>query len=398
MLKLQESTTKEEHLFSLQSSVSNGRMQYQLSSTTYSGYTLDFVLQHDEKRFYKGYSVKVYLFKNPYFLQGDVVELRVGNDIPIKSRIGYFFRLDALFEDQTVELSDHTYCFARYGIEYIFGQAESLQTKIPTISATPPKIGDFFEDDTVILVVCDQLTAGISNFSIEHHLPSLFLSGFTFFSNINPIEYLNNSNLIETNYQKVKQNTPIDSHSILKIAASNIHLVGEYFLYYLFNSLLQRKNEVITRFIILYQVVEVLIDKIIIFEVQTKVCENLSNMTGKKVKDVLSEQSTERKRIQLLFNTYTKLSDHQKSALKQSLLDFFFHVGDLEYSEIEEHESLQLANIFYDFRNKLVHNYRLLHDPGIDVATTVQMMEKINLEAEVVIASFIISFSPREMA
>jgi hypothetical protein len=52
-----------------------------------------------------------------------------------------------------------------------------------------------------------------------------------------------------------------------------------------------------------------------------------------------------------------------------------------------------LTDVFYDYRNKLVHNYRLVHTPGVDSINTQFKMESINALSEVLISQVISFFN-----
>ncbi|OXB08618.1 hypothetical protein B0A81_09960 [Flavobacterium plurextorum] len=391
MLVLRDKTTGDLHNFSLVTTIENeNKLVYSLDSLTYADLKLDFVLQHETQVIYEGFSVTVYLFKNPFYAQKDIVELRLSDEnLDYNGRMGYFFRLDALFEPDILEMDKHNFTYAHYAVQYLFSQDNSIQTKDVDLTSSP-KIVDFFDDDTIILVLCDQYTAQISNFSIDNYLSHLFLYGFTSFTKENPIEKKNLSPILGDNYLKTETLNRKRKH--LKIPKANAHLIDEHFVRHLFKKLVQKENETVTRFIMFYQVIEILIDKVIKVEVMNKVCSQLESMSGRKIKEVLGEQSSEKKRISALLTTYARppkvLDDH----LKSLLLAFYIHINDLEFNDPTKHEELNLTDVFYGYRNKLVHNYRLMHDPVIDSNITESSMNDINVATEVLIAHLVTFF------
>lgn len=392
MLKLNDASSSDIHEFSLTSEEINKRIKYTLSSPTYAGLELNFTLETDRLNIYPGYSVTVHMFKNPFFSQSDIVELRVANLSQNSGRIGFFFRLDALFEDQTVELSNHNYTYAHYAIEKLFSESVDFQTKSVTASSNQAKITDFFDEDTIILVICNEYANNINNYSINNYLPHLFLDGFTYFTNENPISDANMSSLIENKYLSTKSILSPHRNIILKIPKANNLLKDELFITLLFRNLIQKENELVTRFIILYQIVEILINRVLFFEVQKKVCADLQNLTGQKLKDVLNEQSTEKKRITLLLNTYARPYNGLHDDLKNALIDFYVHISDVDYGDITRVAEFSLTDVFYGYRNKLVHNYRIVHTSA-DITITEAKMDSVNNITEVLIANLIVYFN-----
>jgi len=394
MLVLRDKTTGEPHSFSLAATnQEEDRLVYSLVSLTYTDLKLDFVLQHEILNIYEGFSVKVYLFKNPFYAQRDIVELRLSDgNLEHNGRMGYFFRLDALFEPDVLEMDKHNFTYAHYAVQYLFSHVNSLQTKDVDLTSSP-KIVDFFDEDTIVLVLCDQYTEQIPHFSIDNYLSHLFLYGFTSFTKGNNIEKNNLSPILSDNYLKTETLTRRRKH--LKIPKANLHLIDEHFVRHLFKKLIQKENETVTRFIMFYQIIEILIDKVIKVEVMNKVCSQLGSMSGQKIKEVLGEQSSEKKRISALLTTYARppkvLDDH----LKSLLLSFYIHIDDLDFNDPDKHEELNLTDVFYGYRNKLVHNYRLMHNPAIDSTITEESMNEINIATEVLIAHLVTFFDSK---
>lgn len=391
MLVLQDETTQELHNFSLIATTTvEKKLQYSLTCPTYSGLQLDFVLQHETLVMYPGFSVNVHLFKNPFYTQSDIVELRMSEEsLDANGRVGYFFRLDSLFEPDILEMDKHNFAFAHYAADYIFSNVKTLQTKNVEITSSP-KIVDFFDEDTIVLVLCDQFTGKIPDFSIDNYLSHLFSYGFTLFTKENPINKANSSNILSDRYLNSETLTRKRKH--FKISKANIHLIDEHFVIHLFKKLIQKENEIVTRFVMFYQIIEILIDKVIKVEVLSKVVPRITAMSGHKLKEVLSEQSSEKKRISLLLTTYARPPQDLDDYLKKILLDFYIHINDDDFGDPARHSEFNLTDVFYGYRNKLVHNYRLIHNPAIDIAVTEGYMNEINDVTEVLIAHLVTKF------
>jgi hypothetical protein len=393
MLILKEEVpSTETHIFKLSNVNSNGKINFELTSETYEGVKIDFTLESKIYTLFTGYSVSVYLFKNPHFSQKDIIDLRVDGFNHRRGQIGYMFRLDALFESDALLLNEHTFSYAYYALEKIFSDDINLQTREIELTSKEYTITDFFDPDTIILVLCNEYIADITDFSVNNYLASLYLNGFINFNKSIEIEQFNNSSIIETNYNNVKSILNTNGAFVLRVPSANSILLGENFVSHLFQNLIQKKTDSITRFIMLYQIIEIFISKIFHFKVQSKICNNLSTLTSFQLKEFLSDIQKEKTRITALFSDYAIPTSTLEAELKQTIIDFFEHVNDSDYNDVAEHPNLTLTDVFYDYRNKLVHNYRQIHAPGIDNDLTIKKMEKVNSLTEVLVAQVISLF------
>ena len=393
MLVLKEGiSSKESHSFKLVSVGLENKITFELASDTYNDVKIKFTLESPIYKIFTGYSVSVHLFKNLHFSQKDIIDLRLDGLDSRKGQIGYIFRLDALFEPDALQLNEHTYSYAYYALERIFSDEIRIQTKTIEISADLLSISDFFDEDTIVLVLCNEYTASIINFSVNNYLASLYLNGFIIFNNTTEIELFNTVSIIETNYNNVKKISRNDGVFVLRIPQTNPIIAGENFVSHLFQNLIQKKTDSITRFIMLYQIIEIFISKIFHLKVQSEICNNLNALTSFQLKEFLSDIQKEKTRIKALFNSYATPTNTLETELKQTILNFFMHVQDSDYLNTNQNAGLSLTDIFYDYRNKLVHNYRQIHAPGIDNDITIEKMENINSLTEVLIAQIITRF------
>lgn len=354
MLVVKEETSESQiHTFTLSSvNTAAGKLSFALTSETYLGASIDFALESKIFDLPAGYSVNVHLFKNTFFKEKEIVSLR-HDGLPKKNqRIGYFFRLDALFEQDTLEINQHTFPFAYYALEYIFSEGVELQTK-DVVYISNHKITDFFDDDTIILVLCNELCNPIINFSIENYLAQFFLKGFITYSKQTKIDAVNTTKIVESNYDEMIKPNP---YGVLRILQPSPLLIAENFISNLFQNLIQRNNDPVTRFVMLYQIIEICISKILHLRIQSEICNQLNTLSGYKLKEFLNEISKEKTRINYLFNTYSIPMKVLNDELKQEILGFFIHVGDPDYTDDTMNADKTLTDVFYDYRNNLVHN------------------------------------------
>jgi hypothetical protein len=380
------------HEFKLSSVLIDDSISFSLTSETYAGVDINFTLEYPKAKIPSGYSVTVHLFKNKHFSQKDIIDLRVNEIEGNNGKIGYFFRLDALFEKDVLQLNSHIYPYAYYAIEHLFSFGTSLQTKTYELNSNPAVISDFFDEDTIILVICNEYANVINNFTISNYLAPLFLNGFVKFENTKGIDVFNENDLIKINFNGIKNIAKPNGSYVLRLTSPIELLTKETFIPYLYQYLLQYKSDSITRFITLYQIIEISISKIFHLKVQTKVCANLTSLTSFQLKEFLGDIQKEKTRIVALFNDYARPSALLENKLKEAIIDFFIHVIDPAYSDPAKNAEYTLAEVFYDYRNKLVHNYRLIHTPGIDNQLTQNKMELINDLTEIFISQIISNF------
>jgi hypothetical protein len=223
-----------------------------------------------------------------------------------------------------VQLNPHLYPYAYYAIEHLFSSEISLQTKTYELSSNSPLISDFFDEDTIILVICNEYVNVINDFTISNYLAPLFLNGFVKFENTKGIDVFNETPLIKNNFNGIKNIERPDGAYVLKITSPIDLLSKESFIPYLYEYLLQYKSDSITRFITLYQVIEISISKIFHLKVQTKVCANLNSLTSFQLKEFLGDIQKEKSRIVALFNDYARPSAPLENHLKEAIKDFLF--------------------------------------------------------------------------
>lgn len=309
MLALKETVSANEvHLFNLSSVILGEKISFELTSETYTGVTINFTLESERFKIHPNYSVSVHLFKSSFFSQKDIVDLRVEGLTKNKGKLGYFFRLDALFEKDTLQINEHTFSYAYYAIEHLFSNGINLQTKEVELNTSEFKITDFFDEDTIILVLCNEYCSSINNFSLSNYLAQLFLNGFISFSKAVRISLFNQTSIVQSNYDAFKTIVRSDGVFVLRIPSANSLIIGDDFVAHLFQNLLQQKNDPTTRFIIIYQVIEIFISKIFHLKIQSKVCDNLNNLTSIQLKDFLSDIQKEKFRITSLLNSYARPS------------------------------------------------------------------------------------------
>lgn len=389
MLILKERTENTEHKFQLTSIGIGNNITFALTSETYSDFDVSFEMQIPHNKLPIGYTVSVFLFKNSLYSQIETVDLRISGLAANSGKVGYFFRLDALFEPAILQKNMNTYPYAYYAMEHIFSKDSAIQTRVPYIDSRNYKITDFFDDDTIILVLCNEYCSNINNFDLYNYLPNLFNYGFILYGNDRPVEVINKHTFISTKYASIKSIVRPDGVYVLRIESANEVLAGESYITHVFSTLIQKDMDYVTRFLMLYQIIEVLISKVLPYEIQNSVCNNLATFTPSKLKENLNELTNASNIINSIFHNYAKPTESLKIEVRTKILDFFVHIQHPEYTDVGKHASLKSTQLFYALRNKLVHEYREWHKPRIDRSITISKMVEINELSEVLVSDMI---------
>lgn len=365
---------------------------YTLNSENMQHFELKFILPQKFDSFHDGYSTSVYLIKNKFFAQKDVVEIRVNELSANNGRIGYIVQLNSIFDEKIISVNKHLFSFLYYAIGNIFYNLDFKQTKNPSFSKTTFEITDFFDEDVLIFITCDQDTNQISNFKIDSYLPSLYQHGFYIINELIPTTYYNTSSRVRDNYSHVLNNQNKAGYNSLKLEKVSDKIANEDYLYGIFNKQLLKKSDQETRFLILYQIVEILISKILTNELTKKVCGLTIPLEAFKLKSAIEEEVRESARISHLFNSYTNSDNGLKNELNQEIYRLLQYLQFPDYlASFNPLENI-FHSTFYDYRNKLLHSHRSFRNNTLDEENIYAKMENINSLVELLIIEVVNSF------
>jgi hypothetical protein len=364
-----------------------GKIQFTLESDTYPGAKIDLTLESAIFPIPPNYSVSIHLFKNAFLSQNDIVDLRVNGLVQNSGKIGLAFRLDALFEPNILQFTEHNFGFAVYALRKLFGQGVDIQNKTNVFfNGNPLKITEFFDENTILVVLCNEFCNNIPDFSLDKYLTHLYLNGFIIFDKSNPVKALNNSVYIQDKVRAFKGIKNNAGNPVLKVPAANAFFENEFYARHLFKNLIQKDNEAVTRFILLYQVIEIAINKVLIYNVNKDVITKLSSLTGKVLIDLLDNVKKEKTRVSNLLHLFARPDGGLEIDMATGLCAFYTHINDPDLGTVAQQSGKSMADLFYAYRNKIVHNYRSFHQPVNNQQITDQSMQQLNEMTEVLIA------------
>jgi len=312
---------------------------------------------------YQGADYHIYLFKNSLYAENHIYQVY---ERLIDDRIGWIFPIQALTS------TSHSYVSNEHFLQYAYVAFEKLCMKEDCIRAKVPDlredrmldIYDFYDDDDIILILCKDKTGKIDKFNINNYLPSLFKYGYFFIDTEKTGTFRNPSENEHYNNLDVR----------LNVESISPYLYTENYIYNLFKHYLPYENHHLVHFSLLYQIIEILIEKIFSSELK-KYIERLSDLNDSdtvrffEIKEDLLGLAKEQERIKKIFNDYLRQSINYGD-LKISCDSFLEKAGVLPTDSI--------TKSLYNVRNILFHGYRRVNQNMIlDIKTINVEFEKI---------------------
>lgn len=325
---------------------------------------------------------KLYIFRADDIPENSIFQVYEKDLIKSENGLG---RIGWIFPLQSILSNEHDYAdnihFLRYAYVAfckLIVSNESLCEKIPEYKADLIySMGDFYNDSTVIMILCNELVSKIIDFQIENYLPFLYSKGY-YYDKTTGI--CNDGKIVKKDYK----NYISGSNRLILISISKDLNEGTY-INRLFIDLLKNEKHYLVKFHLLYQVIELLIERIFNNEVKRlfKALEDLScNLF--EIRNEFSKLAEELGRIEKLFTIYTQNSD-DLDYLKEACVNLLKRTGNFK-----EADNFSAGKSLYLFRSLLVHNYRLLSKDHI------VMIEEINACFEKVVVSILITFTEKE--
>ncbi len=307
---------------------------------------------------YQPKNYTLHLLYNSKFSENDIFQVY---ERDLNKRIGWIFPLQSLLS------TDHDYAENVHFLKYAFVAFQKLLTNVNI--ALDREINDlrkvYDADSTIVLILSNQTLP--DGFPFQFYLPALFKYGYYF------------------KYVK-------DFHSITKPPdGTKVHLQQiasplqqEDYLTELFEALIYEQHPLV-KFHLLYQVIELLIEKVLRHEFKA-VCDELKAVCDKleekkiyihdlqeHIKDFIPEE----KRIKKLFSDYEKNLDIED--LRNQCDSLLQAIGKAEQT------GEGIAKSLYAVRNFIVHDYRSL--PKLQIDT----LKDINSHFEILLVDMLLN-------
>jgi len=283
----------------------------------------------------------------------DIFQISV-NDSKV-GRIGWIFPIQSLASNKH-SFADNEYFLNYAYIAYfklLLGEVLIEDQVIETMSFEQElSIDDIYDSQLVIMTLSNEKTKLIADFSIDDFLPALYLHNYFYYTGTEA-------------FAKVGQND--DDIPLVKInlAPVSSDLKSEIYLKSLFKTHLIQNNHPLVQFHLLYQIVELLINRVYDCEIRRILKATIDRVkTPHEMLDETNEIASENWRIKRLVEQYIPKKKYPPNSLTDAsndLLQFFNNRKD------------SLADAFYQVRNTVVHNYRTVAkiDPNLTVLSNI---------------------------
>ena len=268
-------------------------------------------------------------------------------------RIGYIFPISVLLSNE--DYSDYK------GLErYVFAAFHILLQRLPKITNQQDFVKNF--EDNIIVAVFDykKLPPEISE-PIGSCIHYLRKHGYTYFEDNNNIQEVPGYDFMSYSPQSKRINIKFTIPPLYK---ENIidSLLREY----------PKVSNVPHRFIILYQVIEYLMEIFSKNEILAFIDKYMSGLIpNNDFTNDLKSLTSEKSKINSIFNN-TNICDHDFTRFNDKY-------SNLKARIVYDPSTKTKGEIFYSFRNILLHKYRTLHEFEKELAETVQEAELLIL-------------------
>lgn len=302
----------------------------------------------------------IYSFENPYLTaENDIFEIYFTDNK--SNRIGYVFPISAL------ESADNSYKSGERAMKILNGYRFVAYKKILDSNITIDSslkseytLSDLFSSKTHILVLAKSDLP--LDFNINDYLLSLFSFGFTPLNSI-PKAIRYKANTIQHD-QRGKSNIYI-TKSLFSVEKND-------FCQKLFFDYLISFDNGLLRFILIYQIIELLIKEEYDKQFKIHLDEyNTSKISVNDFRERINDLMSEKYRIDILFKN-TRIDNDIINTFRNECVSLF---NDISY----EYKNDSVSALFYSFRNKIVHEYRALHSKQEEVDYLIYLSEKIVL-------------------
>lgn len=275
---------------------------------------------------------EIHFFYNNKFVENDIYQVY---ERSAAMRVGWVFPLQALLSNQ------HVYATNAYFLKYAFVAYKKLifenhtNVLIPDFNVEETySLKDFYDiEETLVMILSKTNIVSIVDFDINNYVPHLYSEGYYF--------------------SKGHYKSPISNEGRrLYIESISEHVKNDHFITPLFKEILLREDHHLVKFYLLYQVIELLIEKIFDMEL-SKLITDLSShsKTLFQIKENLSDIAKEKERIQKLFTVYTSDNDNISKRTLMNLCNAFL-------DRMGRKQAISSPHALYGVRNFLVHEYR----------------------------------------
>lgn len=297
----------------------------------------------------------IFRFINPYLdAQSDIFRIKEKDD---GNSIGYIFPANALIDDQEddpTDFNEYKQAYKFYCLKYLIEDFDGKQIGREGVISTSS-----FIDSTASYLILDRTLFRKKFVCIDECLPILAKYGYYHFpytSKAKILTYISDEkhredlkNVLLSRYHIYRGNQNITLHrcnSILQESAVTKML---------YNNLLVEGDNPLYRFLVIYQIIEFLIDREFKKGLE-EIIEIKGKITNYKFITKINELYSPRTTIKKLFQKVDFNDKNQIEALFRNFLLSF----------IPDYDKTDIGDCFYDIRNLLFHDYKTVLEKNPD--------------------------------
>lgn len=303
---------------------------------------------------------EVLLFENDLFSQSTVLSFRVRERVKKRGELGHFFMIRSIFDeennilnqvDRSQKESFSIYAF-KTAINLLLPEEDFLS--VHQTDKSDFNIEDFYNLNLISLCIPFIYSEEVYNWDFHlFYLIPLHQYGFKLYNS----EQNNQSTQIISKFTSNNFNNLSDRTGtglkILRLEKASETIRDDEYFFKLLKEIQNTKLNFLTKFHMLYQCIEILIEKILKHKIKIHLEDFDDTTSGFDLKEKISTYSSEKKRINLLINDYSKIENHIKTDITNSIKRF----NETFWSN-DKIENKTLADLFYLMRNGIIHNYR----------------------------------------
>ena len=294
----------------------------------------------------------LYLLRHPIQRRGSDISNVYLTSNPDES-VGWMFPISILDTD-TIDPQGKL-------LDYVFISFQILLKRIEDFDVNNDEgnLFDIYDEEAIVLILNKRYLP--DNFDVEQYRFSLYKMGFS----------IGEKKPFEIPFYQYEQT----SHINLRAAITPVNeLPNAEYIKQIFSSDLIETNNPIHRFIILYQIIEILMDALSEQDIITNINKYINREIGKNdLMHVIRDAVDESDNIQKIFKNIASEHSNVRSSFISSVSTLYKEVG---YDDGRS----DIASVVYSLRNQLFHSYRRYIGNKELLYKVIQGFEKVILD------------------
>lgn len=338
---------------------------------------------------------RVLLFRNPNFAERNIVRLKISQEGSGSKNVGFVFSLSTIFDLEGIHKeNEHVRPYMVRAILALMFNRTGFTPEVKDFRADSDySLADFFPNDIQICIISKDLLRTYDDDIETSLLYHLNLYGFYYLGSNEHKDYYPDT----TKTQKEAFNSLLDPSGNANILFKllNTELKTEEYIKKYIRELINTRQDYLSRFLLAYQIFELLIDKVTKLEINKKIITNpfILNERAFKIKGILTEITSESYRMKLVFNKYCKFRLESDYQVCFDILELFQKNLEVSKSK-EDSEDKEYGSYFYLFRNMVVHNTKIMYSgTEADIHFKSASLSAIVLGTEFLVAEAVTSFT-----